>query len=232
MKNKIIQLSPNSLNLFLECPRCFWFDKKWNIKRPSSYPYTLNTAVDILLKKEFDNYRSKNKTHPLLKENNISARLFSNQNLLDEWRSNSKGIHYFDLKNKAFLFGAVDDILEFSNNKLAPLDYKSTGNKVLNIYDRFQLQMDVYTFLLEKNNYKTPRKGYLAFYIVDKENGFQDKLPFRKELYEIETNPSDIHKLFKSAVGVLKKDIPPKSSLDCSFCRWKKKISNFDLPKK
>jgi len=46
MNNKPIQLSPNSLNLFLECRRCFWLEKKQGIKRPPPYPYALNMAVD------------------------------------------------------------------------------------------------------------------------------------------------------------------------------------------
>lgn len=222
-----IQLSPNSLNLYLECPHCFWLDKKMGIKRPPPYPYALNMAVDVLLKAEFDVYRAKNEPHPLLVANNIPARLFSNQNLLNQWRSNFSGIRYYDSELDATLFGAVDDILEFEDGKLAPLDYKSTGSKVANIYDRFQLQMDIYTYLLEKNGFQTPHKGYLAFYIVDKENGFGDRLPFRKELYEIETDPSDVQQLFKEAVAVLKRPSPPPHSQDCKFDDWLKKAKNF-----
>jgi len=65
---KAIQLSPNSLNLFLECPHCFWLDKNLGIKRPPPYPYALNSAVDTLLKEEFDAYRAKNLVHPMLKK--------------------------------------------------------------------------------------------------------------------------------------------------------------------
>ena len=224
MKNNKIQLSPNSLNLFLECPLCFWLEKKMKIRRPQPYPYALNTAVDKLLKEEFDSYRAKGELHPLLAENNIKAKLFSNQELLNQWRSNFAGIRYFDPDLDAVLFGAVDDILEFKDGKLAPLDYKSTGSNVPTIYDRFQIQMDVYTFLLEKNGFSTPRKGYLAFYVVDKKNGFVDRLPFKKELHEIETNPEDIPQLFKEAVELLKKTAPTSHSPDCNYGRWLREI--------
>jgi hypothetical protein len=220
MDGKAIQLSPNSLNLYLDCPHCFWLDKNLGIKRPPPYPYALNSAVDTLLKEEFDAYRAKKIQHPLLKENSIKAHLFENQKLLNQWRNNLAGIRYFDQALQATLFGAVDDILEFEDGKLAALDYKSTGSRVANVYDRFQLQLDTYTFLLEKNGYKTPRKGYLAFYIVDKEKGFIDRLPFRKELMEIDTNPSDIYAIFSDAVAILKETEPPKHSQDCQFKRW------------
>jgi len=225
--NKIVQLSPNSLNLYLECPHCFWLEKREGIKRPPPYPYALNTAVDILLKQEFDKYRKKKELHPLLVANNIPAKLFPNQKLLDEWRSNFKGLRYYDAELDATLFGAVDDILEFSDGRLAPLDYKSTGSKVATIYDRFQLQMDVYTFLLEKNGYKTVRKGCLAFYVVDKENGFIDRLPFKKEIHMINTDPSYVQGLFKEAVELLRKDEPPAHSQDCKFGQWLNQAKQF-----
>src|SRR3989339_1172199 len=197
------------------------------IKRPPPYPYALNSAVDALLKEEFDTYRSRNLPHPLLSENNIPAKLFSNQNLLNQWRNNFAGIRYFDPDLQATLFGAVDDVLEFDDGKIAPLDYKSTGSSAANVYDRFQLQLDTYTFLMEKNGFKTTRKGYLAFYIVDKSRGFIDRLPFRKEMVQIETNPSDIYAIFKDAVNYLKQSSPPPHSPDCKFGTWLKGARSF-----
>ncbi|TFG35958.1 MAG: hypothetical protein E4H47_00045 [Parcubacteria group bacterium] len=228
MDSKAIQLSPNSLNLFLECPHCFCLDKKMGIKRPPPYPYALNIAVDLLLKKEFDQYRAKNEPHPLLVSSNISAKLFHNQKLLDQWRNNFSGIRYYDSELGATIFGAVDDVLEFPDGKLAPLDYKTTGSSIANIYDRFQLQMDIYTYLLEKNGFATPKKGYLAFYVVEKQDGFNDRLPFKKEIHEIETNPDDIPQLFKEAVAVLKRVAPSPHSKDCKFGHWLSQASKFN----
>ena len=232
MNNNIqIKLSPNSLNLYYECPLCFWLDKRMRIRRPQPYPYALNAAVDVLLKEEFDKYRKKGELHPLLAANNIPAKLFPNQKLLDEWRNNFKGIRYYDPTLDATLFGAVDDILEFSDGRLAPLDYKSTGSKVPTVYDRFQLQMDIYTYLLEKNGYKTIKKGCLAFYIVDKENGFEDKLPFKKEIHMIDTDSSYIQNLFEEAANLLRGPEPVSHSADCQYGRWLQEISDLTKSK-
>jgi hypothetical protein len=224
--NDLIKLSPNSLNLYYECPLCFWLDKKKGVKRPQPYPYALNMAVDQLLKEEFDKYRKKKELHPLLIAHNIPAKLFSNQKLLDEWRNNFKGIKYYDAELDAVLFGAVDDILEFSDGKLAPMDYKSTGSKAAKVYDRFQLQMDIYTFLLEKNGYQTSGKGCLAFYIVDKENGFADRLPFKKEIHIIDTDSSYVQKVFKEAVDSLRGKAPSSHSPDCQYGHWLEQASS------
>jgi CRISPR/Cas system-associated exonuclease Cas4 (RecB family) len=220
VNGKKIQLSPNSLNLFLECPHCFWLEKNMGVKRPPAYAYALNLAMDALLKEEFDTYRQNKLPHPLLEENNIKAHLFENQKLLNQWRNNLAGIRYFDEALQATLFGAVDDVLEFKDGKMAPLDYKSTERTAGNIYDRFQLQLDTYAFLLEKNGYKIRNKGYLAFYIVDKSRGFIDRLPFRKEIVEIDTNPSEVYEIFKDAVECLRNQTPPSHSSDCQFKKW------------
>jgi len=226
--NNSVKLSPSSLNLYLECPRCFWLEKKQGVRRPQPYPYALNAAVDLLLKEEFDDYRKKGEVHPLLAAHNIQAKLFPNQELLNQWRNNFSGIRYYDEELDATVFGAVDDILEFPDGKLAPLDYKSTGSATANVYDRFQLQMDVYTYLLEKNGFSTPRKGYLAFYIVDKKSGFDDRLPFRKEIQEIQTDPSDLPELIKEAVSLLRRMAPPPHSQECQYGQWLKKVSTFE----
>lgn len=225
--NKHIQLSPSSLNLYLECPLCFWLAKCKGIRRPPPYPYALNTAVDILLKQEFDSYRAKKEPHPLIVESNIQAKLFSDQNKLNQWRNNFEGIRYYDPKIGATLFGAVDDVLEFPDGKLAPLDYKSTGSSVPRVYDRFQLQMDVYSYLLGKNGFSISKKGYLAFYIVDKKNGFGDRLPFRKELHEITTDTSYVQKLFEEAVALIGKDAPPTHRQECQFGQWLGRVAKF-----
>jgi CRISPR/Cas system-associated exonuclease Cas4 (RecB family) len=222
-------LSPNSLNLFLECPHCFWLEKRMGIKRPPNYPFSLNLAVDELLKEEFDDCRQKGIQPALLDENGIGAKLFSNKRLLSQWRNNLQGIRYYDKALQATLLGAPDDVLEFENGKIAPLDYKSTGSQAENIYDKFQLQMDIYTFLMEKNGYKTSHKGYLAFYIIDKSRGVVDRLPFRKKIIEIETNPSDIYEIFVDAVSLLNQETPPPHSQDCQFGKWISKISLHQL---
>lgn len=231
MKKKEIKISPNSLDLYFECPLCFWLKYNKNIERPAVFPYGLNVKVDEVLKQDFDKHRGKRNNHPLLESNNIPAKLFNNQKLLNKWRDPKKGLAFFDQNLEATLFGVLDDILVFKAGELAPFDYKSTANRISKIYDRFQLQMDVYTYLLEQNGYSTPRKGILAFYIVDSDNPFKDKLPFRKEIHTINTEPDYVHGLFKEAVIFLKKKPPKRHSLECVFGEWFKKIKKITTHK-
>lgn len=50
----LFRLSRSKIDLFLECPRCFYLDRKLGVARPPGFPFSLNSAVDKLLKKEFD----------------------------------------------------------------------------------------------------------------------------------------------------------------------------------
>ncbi len=46
------KLSRSKIDLFLECPRCFYLGNRLGVSRPPGFPFTLNSAVDALLKKE------------------------------------------------------------------------------------------------------------------------------------------------------------------------------------
>ena len=49
----MIKLSRSKIELLFDCPRCFWLYAGKGIARPFGAPYTINNAVDFLLKQEF-----------------------------------------------------------------------------------------------------------------------------------------------------------------------------------
>ena len=67
------KLSRSKIELFMQCPRCFWLDTRLKIKRPDSPPFNINKAIDELFKREFDSYRTKGEPHPIMLENNVAA---------------------------------------------------------------------------------------------------------------------------------------------------------------
>ena len=48
------KLSRTRIQNFLDCPKCFYLEENFKVKKPSFAPYLINSAVDALLKKEFD----------------------------------------------------------------------------------------------------------------------------------------------------------------------------------
>jgi hypothetical protein len=62
----LFKISRSKIELFKQCPRCFWLDARLKIKRPSGPPFQINKAIDELYKKEFDAFRVKKKPHPIM----------------------------------------------------------------------------------------------------------------------------------------------------------------------
>ncbi len=103
-------------------------DRRLGIAQPPSYPFTLNSAVDTLLKKEFDLHRAKGNKHPLMEHYKINAIPYQNEKM-DLWRANFKGIQYHHQGTNLIISGAVDDLWVTPSDELIIVDYKSTSKK-------------------------------------------------------------------------------------------------------
>ena len=60
------EISRYRIENFIQCPACFYMQQVEGIKFPSIPGFNINEATDILLKRDFDYYRGKTKTHPFL----------------------------------------------------------------------------------------------------------------------------------------------------------------------
>ena len=221
-----LKISRSGLKLFLDCPRCFWLNLHHKIKRPPGYPFTLSLAVDYLVKKEFDKYREKGELPPVLKKFGIKDAKLYNGDDLSEWRNNFKGISFEDESLNAKLYGAVDDILEFSDGSLAVIDYKSSGAREIKIYDDYQKQMDVYNYILKQKGYEIHPEAYFVFYKVIKEGetGFDNDLKFTEEVRAVKVNSDWVGEAFEGAVELARQDSPPRESGNsqkhCDHCHY------------
>ncbi len=209
------KLSPSSLNLMKECPRCFWLDKHGVWKRPAGIFPSLPSGMDGILKTHFDKFRDKGELPPELKntECNNHCKLFDDQELMKIWRSNFKGIRWEDTKGN-ILFGAVDNIL-VKGKKLIVLDYKTRGFALKeDTAEHYQNQLDLYNFLLKKNGYEIEDYAFLLFYIP-KEVLEGGEVLFDTNLVKMKINMKNAEKLFTKALKLLNKDCPKKT---CEWC--------------
>ncbi len=229
-----IKISRSGLNLFLECPRCFWLDLHHKIKRPPGYPYTLSAAVDFLVKKEFDKYRNEGTLPPVLKKFGIKdAKLFTGPEL-SEWRNNFKGVAYYDEHLNATLYGAVDDILEFDDGSLAVIDYKSSGSKEITIYEDYRRQMEVYNYILKQKGHQTYPEAFFVFYQVIKEgeDGFANALKFKEDVRPVVVNTDWVGEAFTRAVEIARSEKAPidkPKKGHCDHCHYVDMASRFQV---
>ena len=209
------KLSPSSLNLMLECPRCFWLQLVKKEKRPDTPFPSLPSGMDKVLKEHFDRFMEKRELPPELREQecaNDGCKLFNDKEKLKIWRSNFKGIEIIDKRSNILLHGAVDNILK-KGKKLIVLDYKTRGFPVKeDTHEHYINQMDIYNFLLRENGYETEDYTYLLFYYPNRvtETGeviFDTKL--------IKMKVGDGEKVFKKAVNVINGKEPKEK---CEWC--------------
>jgi len=215
------KLSPSSINLMLECPRCFWLQMVKKLRRPDMPFPSLPSGMDKVLKEHFDRFMEKGELPPELREQECinGCKLFNNKEKLKIWRNNFKGIELLDKSSNILLHGAIDNIL-IKGEKLIVLDYKTRGYPLKeDTHEHYQTQMDIYSFLLRKNGYKTEDYTYLLFYYPNTviETG---EVVFDTKLVKIKTDPKRGERIFKQAIKILQLEKSPKASEDCGFCKW------------
>ncbi|MEK7524143.1 MAG: hypothetical protein AAB588_03875, partial [Patescibacteria group bacterium] len=119
------RLSRSKIDLFIKCPRCFYLDRRLGVGQPPGYPFSLNSAVDKLLKKEFDLHRAKGTPHPLMKAYGLNAVPLAHEKI-DEWRDSlRRGITYNFPKTNLLITGGVDDVWVTPKGELIIVDYKA-----------------------------------------------------------------------------------------------------------
>ena len=212
------KLSPSSLSLMQECPRCFWLTQHKVFTRPAGIFPSLPSGMDSILKVHFDKFMRKGELPPELCNNTEcnNMKLFDNEEKLKTWRSNLKGISWTD-KEGNVLHGAVDNLL-LKGKKIIVLDYKTRGFALKeDTAEHYQNQLDIYNFLLRKNGYETEDFAYLLFY-VPKEVMSTGEILFDTTLKKMKVDVKNAESIFNKAIKLLNSDCPKES---CEWCEGK-----------
>jgi CRISPR/Cas system-associated exonuclease Cas4 (RecB family) len=223
--DKPFKVSRSGIELFIECPCCFYLNNRLGIRRPSGPPFNINKAVDTLLKKEFDVHRNGKTPHPYMKQNGIDAVPFQHE-MMDEWRENFKGVRYLHEPTNLLVTGAVDDIWQKKNGELIVVDYKATSkNDEVNLDADWQMgykrQMEVYQWLLRQLGFKVSNIGYFVYCNGRADaSAFGGKVEFDITLLPYEGSGSWIEDTLVQLKKCLNDKKEPKPSGDCEFCGY------------
>jgi hypothetical protein len=223
-------ISRSKIDLFIECKRCFYIDQRLGIKRPDTPPFSLNNAVDALLKKEFDIYRESGTVHPLVKAYGLNAVPLKDSRM-DEWRDALRnGIKFFDKENNLIIRGGVDDVWQNEDSELIIVDYKATSKSDSNAkisldadwQDGYKRQMEVYQWLFRQNGFKVSDTGYF-FYVNGLQNRdtFNSRLDFDVSIIPYKGDTSWIPETISNIKECLLGDMP-KPGDNCSYCLYRK----------
>lgn len=175
-------ISRSKLDLFMDCPRCSYLDLRLGVKRPEMPSFTLNNAVDELLKKEFDIHRSAQTSHPLMQAYHVEATPFDDPRM-DEWRDAlRRGIQYRHEASGFILRGGVDDVWKNPAGELIIVDYKATSKTSApttdaDLYDAYKRQVEIYQWLFRRNGFTVSSTAYFVYV-----NGRADRRAFDGKL--------------------------------------------------
>lgn len=232
------KVSRSKIELFTQCPRCFWLDVRLKITRPSSPPFQINKAIDQLYKKEFDAYRKSAKPHPIMKSNGIKAIPFDHENM-EIWRANFTGVSTLHKPTNLHVFGAVDDIWVNEDDELIIVDYKATSKNAeisldaewQNMYKR---QMEIYQWLFRQNGFKVSKTGYFVYTNARQDlDVFDDKLVFKTKLIPHEGDDSWVDGAIKKMKKTMDGDMPEVGTAamggPCEHCEYARKRTELTL---
>jgi CRISPR/Cas system-associated exonuclease Cas4 (RecB family) len=231
------KISRSKIDLFMQCPRCFWLDRVMGIKRPSSPPFQINKAIDELLKKEFDSYRKKGQPHPWMAEYKIDAIPFAHKDL-NKWRENFVGVQALHEPTNLLVFGAVDDIWVAPSGELIVVDYKATSKKSeVNLDADWQItykrQMEVYQWLLRQNGFKVSDMGYFVYANgISTSDGFNNKVEFKTKVIPYKGNADWVEPTIFEIKKCLEGEMPLEIGKavmggDCEHCTYVKQLADY-----
>lgn len=225
------KLSRSKIELFMNCPRCFYLDRRLGVGAPPMFPYTLNSAVDTLLKKEFDLLRKTQTAHALIEKYAIDAFPVKHEKL-DQWRNNFKGVQVLDKPTNLLIFGAIDDLWQNSQGQYLVVDYKSTSKpEEINALDKdwhdgYKRQMEIYQWLLRGNGLEVSDTGYFVYCNANTAlEKFDARLEFALTLIPYAGNDSWVSGTIKEIDQCLNSDKIPPSAEECDLCAYRKAAS-------
>lgn len=233
LSQKPYKLSRSKLELFMRCKRCFYIDRRLGVGHPDGYSFSLNLAVDELLKKEFDIYRLEQKFHPLCLENNVNAVPFNHKNL-ESWRKSlHEGVQYHVPNTNLLIHGGLDDVwINPDTDELFVVDYKATSkNGGITLDADWQIsykrQAEIYQWLLRRNGFTVSNTAYFVYCNGKKDlPRFDKKLDFDVFLLPYEGNDLWVEETIREAYGCLQGRIIPALEESCDYCRYYEGVKN------
>ncbi len=231
------ELSRSRIENFIKCPACFFMQQVEGIEFPSMPGFNINEATDVLLKKDFDHYREKKKSHPFLENHGFAHLIPYQHEHFELWTQSmhfgaENRMHYDHLESNIRVGGGLDDVwLNTKTSKIHIVDYKSTSQKKdngpINLNDKwkeaYKRQMDLYVWVMQKKGFDVDEIG---FFLYCDGNRFTDQIflndknaimEFKMTLIEYKTDLSWIEKTLNNIYGCLRLNERPKHSESCEY---------------
>ncbi len=228
-------ISRSKIDLFLECPKCFYLDRKLGVSRPGMPGWPLNSAVDRLLKNEFDILRKNGQSHKLMDQYGIDAVPFSHPDL-PVWRDDNNrhvGATILHKKTNLIINGIIDDIwVNRKKKELFIVDYKATStSKEISLEDEYKQgykrQMEIYQWIFRQLGFEISKTGYFLFANAGKNRPeFDGRLEFETSIISYEGDDSWVESAILDIKKCLDSDKIPEAGEKCEYCSYRALVNS------
>ncbi len=221
----LIGLSKSTLEVFQDCPRCFYMAKNYKIDRPKGLMPGITKGIDRVMKAYTATQLAAGKENMYLAKSLMAPhpdRLMLVK--FGSWRT-FQGVFDIGDGRQVKAWGELDDLLVDAKGVVSPWDYKSKGSQPDAEADALkynQLQGDMYHLLLEAQGLKCSGFCYFTYTWPDEvisPPGERPAIIFAHETTRIATSPARALGVLKAAMDCLEGKYP-ESSPGCSYCSF------------
>jgi len=223
---KPFKISRSKIDLYIECPRCFYIDRRLGVGRPPGFPFSLNNAVDSLLKSEFDAHRKAGTAHPLMQAYGLAARP-AVRDELDGWRENFKGVQHLHEPTNLIITGAIDDLWIDDDDNYIVVDYKATAkSEPVRVLDQawqsgYKRQMEIYQWLLRRFGLSVSDTGYFVYCTGRPDaKAFDARIDFDIHLIPYKGNDDWVEPVIHDLYRCLQSAAIPDAGKECDYCAY------------
>ena len=229
-------VSRSKIDFFLECAQCFWLDRRLGITRPDMPGWSLNTAVDTLLKKEFDLLREQKQPHALMRQAGIDAIPFWHPDLA-VWRDDNNkkiGASFLHKATNLNIHGMIDDVWQdVKTGQMHIVDYKSTSTEYPISLDGqykqgYKRQMEVYQWIFKNLGFDVSPTGYFFYVNAPTKNrtSFNNRLEFTTQIIPYAGSGEWIEPAIFEIKKCLDSDVIPEAGKNCQHCAYRNLIQS------
>ncbi len=203
-----IKIGATRLQSVLKCPLCFWLSKRIG-SAPSIFP-GIPAQIDSVIK----NYMKQ-----FIGSDNLPKWFPVRGTFIDA----SKTLRAIDSVTDITVVGKLDALAKTKDGNYHILDYK-TGKPRDEVPDYYQMQLDGYAYLLERNGYRPVSEGVLLYFTPEQGDILEDSFPFRITAVGTKVDSSRIPLVLARAKEILELSTPPLRSEDCAMCMWLEQV--------
>ena len=171
------ELSRSRVENFVKCPACFYARQVAGVEFPSIPGFNINEATDVLLKRDFDQYRALGTTHPFLENLGYGHYVPLKHENFELWTQSlhfgAKGrFNTVHRETNLKIGGGVDDVwFNTDTHQVHIVDYKSTSQKsegkTITLEDKwkdsYKRQMDLYIWIMRRIGLDTADTGFFLY---------------------------------------------------------------------